>query len=169
VRRLAVALAAAAGTPAPGDHELRRTQVVPLPPDRVFDFFGDPRNLEAITPPWLRFEILDAPETLAKGSLLRYRLRLLGVPFGWQTEITAWQAPRTFTDTQLAGPYRLWVHTHRFTPVPGGTEIFDHVRYRVPGGTLVHRVFVEPRLDEIFSFRSLRLGELLGSPPDEPA
>ena len=148
----------------PSRSELTRAQVVPLPPEQAFSFFADPRNLEAITPPWLRFRILEAPDELRDGSLLRYRLRLNGIPVGWLTEITEWRPPRTFTDTQLRGPYRLWVHVHRFTPVEGGTEIFDSVRYRVPGGAPVERLVVAPRLRAIFDFRRERLAELLGRP-----
>jgi ligand-binding SRPBCC domain-containing protein len=151
--------------PRPGDLELVRAQVVPVPPGEAFAFFADPRNLEAITPPWLRFRILEAPAELRRGSLLRYRLRLWGVPVRWRTEITDWQPPRTFTDTQLHGPYRLWVHSHRFVPVDGGTEIFDSVRYRVPGGHLAERLLVGRSLDEIFAYRAKRMAELLGPPP----
>jgi ligand-binding SRPBCC domain-containing protein len=97
--------------------------------------------------------------------VLQFRLRLFGVPIRWQAEISQWLPPRTFADTQVAGPYRLWVHVHRFTPVPRGTEIHDHVRYRISGGPLapiVHRAAVGRWLDEIFDYRALRLAELLG-------
>jgi ligand-binding SRPBCC domain-containing protein len=157
---------------------LERTQVLARPPGEVFAFFSEARNLEAITPPWLRFRIVEAPERLERGSLLRYRLRLFYVPFSWRTEIVAWKPPRagraaaplrawaTFTDVQRAGPYPLWEHTHRFSSVEGGTEVYDHVRYRVPGGPLaplVQRLFVGRRLDEIFDYRRDRLAELLGA------
>jgi hypothetical protein len=151
--------------PAPA-FELERSQVVPRDLDDTFAFFADPWNLEAITPPWLRFRILEAPRALRRGSRLRYRLRLFGVPVAWWTEISDWRPPRTFTDTLIAGPYRLWVHTHRFAPVQGGTELYDHVRYRVPGGPLapaVHVVLVRRWLDGIFDFRARRLAELLGT------
>jgi len=146
------------------DLELERTQVVPRSLEETFDFFGSPGNLGAITPPWLHFRILEAPESLEHGSRLRYRLGLFGVRIGWRTEIVDWRPPRTFTDVQLSGPYRLWVHTHRFTSVPGGTEIYDSVRYRVPGGpaaSLVVRLAVRRWLDAIFGYRRERLRELL--------
>ena len=151
------------------EFQLERTQLVPSPPHVTFAFFGDPWNLEAITPPWLRFRILDAPDTLVRGSLLRYRLSLFGVPIRWRTEICEWRPPRTFTDRQLAGPYRLWVHTHRFSRARGGTEIYDHVRYRLPGGPLApaaHRLLVRRWLEEIFDFRSERLAALFSYSTD---
>lgn len=147
-------------------HELIRTQVVAVPLEQAFAFFAEAQNLEAITPPWLGFEILEAPAKLERGARLRYRLRLFGVPLGWLTEITAWTPPRGFTDTQLHGPYSEWVHAHRLTTVTGGTEIRDHVRYRVPGGALAplaERLLVRRWLDLIFDYRARRIGELLSN------
>jgi ligand-binding SRPBCC domain-containing protein len=154
------------GRPGPNDFALERTQVVPRTPDETFAFFADPWNLEAITPPWLRFRILAAPPRLERGSTLRYRLSLFGLTIVWHTVISDWRAPRTFTDAQTLGPYPLWVHTHRFTPVGSGTEIYDHVRYRAPGGPLsvpIRRYAVRGWLDEIFDFRSRTLSRLLES------
>jgi ligand-binding SRPBCC domain-containing protein len=143
---------------------LERTQVVAAPLEEAWRFYADPGNLEAITPPWLRFRIVSAPAELRAGSLLRYRLRILGVPVSWLTLIETWQPPRTFVDVQLSGPYRLWRHTHRLAPVPGGTEIHDHVEYRVPGGALAAPV-VRRLLDAIFDYRAERTAELLGGGP----
>ena len=147
------------------EYALERRQIVNAPPEEAFAFFADPRNLEAITPPWLRFRIVEAPARLERGSHLRYRLRLFGVPVRWHTEIVDWRPPRSFTDLQLSGPYPLWEHTHRLSPAPGGTEIYDLVRYRTPGGPLAplaRRVAVRRWLDEIFAYRAERLRELLG-------
>jgi ligand-binding SRPBCC domain-containing protein len=85
------------------------------------------------------------------------------VPVRWLTEIRRWQPPRSFTDVQLAGPYRVWEHTHRFTEAPGGTEVYDYVRYGMPLGPLgaaAERLRVGAWLDEIFDYRSRRLREL---------
>lgn len=68
---------------------------------------------------------------------------------------------------QLSGPNPLWVHTHRFRAVYGGTEIYDNVRYRLPGGPLAppaRRLLVGRWLDEIFDYRASQLGELLAVP-----
>jgi hypothetical protein len=50
---------------------LERTQVVPRSLEETFDFFADPGRLEAITPSWLRFRIVEAPLELRRGSHLR--------------------------------------------------------------------------------------------------
>jgi ligand-binding SRPBCC domain-containing protein len=143
------------------DLELERRQIVPTELDATFAFFASPWNLEAITPPWLRFEILEAPARLHRGATLRYRLRLFGVPIHWRTEIEAWRPPRTFADRQVRGPYLLWLHTHRFRATPDGTELYDHVRYRVPGGPFAPHALVARWLAEIFDYRAARLHGLL--------
>ena len=139
------------------EYTLERRQVVPVPIEEAFAFFSDARNLELITPPWLRFRIVEAPRELGPGARLRYRLRLFGVPIRWRTEIVEWKPPRRFVDVQRRGPFLLWEHEHRLTPVSGGTEIHDRVRYRLflgPVGALVRSLVVRGWLDGIFDYRA---------------
>jgi ligand-binding SRPBCC domain-containing protein len=112
---------------------LEAVQWVPRPIAEVFPFFADPHNLERITPAFLGFRILSmSTPAIEAGTLLKYRMRLRGVPVGWTTLIQDWDPPRGFRDVQLAGPYRLWDHTHRFAARDGGTLLNDIVRYRTP-------------------------------------
>jgi ligand-binding SRPBCC domain-containing protein len=107
---------------------------LPNPPEQVFRFFADADNLGTITPEWLQFEILTPrPIEMGIGTLIDYRIRLYGIPIRWRTRITAWNPPWHFRDEQVKGPYRLWVHDHRFTPHLGGTLMTDQVRYAPRG------------------------------------
>jgi ligand-binding SRPBCC domain-containing protein len=145
-----------------GHELLERSQVVPRPLEEAFAFFADPWNLEAITPPWLRFRIVDAPHALAQGSVLRYRLRLFGLPVSWRTVIAVWEPPHRFVDVQSDGPYRLWEHTHELEEIGAGrTLIRDRVRYRVPAPELAARP-VRRALESIFDFRADALRRRLG-------
>ena len=147
------------------DRVLERSQVVAVDIEEAFEFFADPRNLEAITPPWLRFRIVDAPRTLERGALLLYRLQLFGLPIRWRTEISDWRPPSGFTDVQLAGPYRRWEHTHPLRRVEGGTEIYDHVLYRLPYepfSGLFAPLTVRRWLARIFDYRARQIESRLG-------
>jgi ligand-binding SRPBCC domain-containing protein len=147
---------------------LERIQVVPVPIDTAFAFFADARNLERITPAWLRFRIVEAPAALSAGARLRYRLTLFGIPIRWRTEIVAWTPPRGFVDVQRRGPFLLWEHTHRLRPVAGGTEIYDNVRYRLflgPLGALVRRLVIRGWLERIFDYRAAQVPSLLTRVP----
>jgi ligand-binding SRPBCC domain-containing protein len=142
-------------------HVLEREQVLPGSPDEVFPFFADATNLEAITPPLLRFEVVTpGPIEMGVGTLIQYRLRLRGVPVRWLTSIQAWEPPHRFVDVQVRGPYALWHHTHTFEEHPGGTLMRDVVRYAIgfgPLGDLAHRLFVRRDVEAIFDFRRQEL------------
>ncbi len=134
---------------------------VPQARDEVFPFFADAGNLEKLTPPWLRFEIVTPrPITMKAGALIDYRLRVHGLPIRWRTEIMAWDPPHRFVDRQLKGPYTMWHHTHTFEERDGGTVCRDRVRYRPMGGALIQALFVRRDVEKIFAYRTERLCEL---------
>ena len=146
------------------EHVLREQMVLPLPIERVFDFFAAAENLERITPPELGFRIVTrAPLALAAGTLIDYRLGLFGVPFGWQTAITCWRPPFEFVDTQLRGPYAQWIHRHTFVQQGSETVVADEVRYRLPVPVLGELALplVRLQLGRIFRYLQRRIRELL--------
>ena len=145
---------------------LHSRQRIERPLDEVFAFFADARNLERLTPPWLRFRILsEGRVTMEPGAVIDYRIKVHGLPLRWRSRITAWEPPFRFVDEQVRGPYRMWVHEHRFDAHGDATIVSDGVRYRIPGGRLVHRLFVKPDLDRIFAYRRERLAAIFGTAP----
>jgi ligand-binding SRPBCC domain-containing protein len=147
-------------------HTLVRTQLVHRPIAEVFPFFADPRNLDAITPPWMRFTMVTPqPIEMREGTRLEYRLRIHGVPLRWVSRIDSWQPGRGFVDRQVRGPYRLWEHRHELEAHPQGTLSRDVVRYALPFGALgavAHRVAVRRDIERIFEYRRTALDRLFG-------
>ena len=132
----------------------------------MFAFFSEARNLESLTPAWLRFEVLTPePIEMRAGTSIAYRLRLHGLPIRWTSRIEASVPERRFVDRQVRGPYQLWHHLHEFEPHPEGTVVRDDVRYSLalgPLGRLAHNMFVRRDLEQVFDFRRTAVAELLG-------
>jgi len=133
---------------------------LPVSREELFPFFADAANLEAITPPFLRFQVLTQSIEIRAGAIIDYKLRVHGIPFRWRSEITIWEPPHRFVDEQRRGPYRRWHHEHRFEERDGGTLCTDTVDYSVPGGALIDRLLVHRDVERIFAFRTAKLREL---------
>lgn len=137
---------------------------IALPRDEVFSFFASAENLQRITPPNLGFQIVTpTPIEMKAGALIDYRISLHGIPMTWRTEITKWDPPFGFVDTQLSGPYKQWIHRHTFSETDAGsTLIEDEVRYRLPLEPLgdIARFFVEREIKNIFDYRQKTVAEV---------
>src|ERR1700733_3595287 len=145
-------------------YTLRRKQWVPHPIQEVFTFFSDARNLEALTPSWLRFQILTPGSiAIASGTKIDYRLRWHALSLRWTTEIVQWDPPYSFEDIQLSGPYRSWHHIHGFEEITGGTRLTDIVHYSMPFGLLgrlAHALNVRRNVEQIFDYRGEKIRTL---------
>lgn len=129
--------------------------------EEVFDFFSDPKNLEKLTPTFLKFKINNQNAINMKtGELIDYELRVRGLPLRWTSIISTWDPPYCFVDEQIKGPYRYWIHKHTFEKSGNYTIIRDFVRYQVFGGKLVHELFVKKDLYKIFSYREKTLKKI---------
>jgi ligand-binding SRPBCC domain-containing protein len=148
------------------EREFSCTQLIPRPLSEVFSFFSSEKNLEKITPPWLRFKVLrkSTPE-MEPGTLIDYHLKISGMPVQWRTRILVWEPESHFVDIQLKGPYKKWHHTHRFDSSAKGTWMSDKVVYQLPFGRLGDLLMgrkVRRQIEEIFGYRRKMIEEIFG-------
>lgn len=145
-------------------HFLKSQIQINKPIGEVFQFFSKAENLNLLTPPELNFKIITPlPIVLNCGAIIDYRIQLSGFPFSWKTEITKWNPPNQFVDTQLQGPYQTWIHEHKFESKDGYTIMHDLVEYKAKGWIfepLIHRFFVAKRVKKIFAYRTLQINRL---------
>jgi ligand-binding SRPBCC domain-containing protein len=146
-------------------HRLEHEQRVEAPLERVFEFFAAARNLERLTPAWLRFEVVTpGPITMRVGTLIDYHLRVHGVPMRWTSRIEEWDPGAGFVDRQVRGPYALWHHRHSFETAGTATWVRDDIHYGLPlgaAGRVAHRLFVRRDLERIFSYRQRAVSAVL--------
>lgn len=145
------------------DLVIERKIVLPILQKDAWEFFSTPLNLARITPGDMHFEIKskDVDKPIFNGMHIDYSVRpLFGIPLGWRTEIRSVEAPYTFTDAQVRGPFAKWEHEHRFVGTPYGIRVEDRVVYRLPFGALgriVHSLIVKKRIESIFDHRERTL------------
>jgi ligand-binding SRPBCC domain-containing protein len=84
--------------------------------------------MAAITPPIIPVRMEQTPPHLAPGSEMAFTMWLGPLPVKWRAYIS--QLTSTgFTDHQIAGPFRYWVHWHTFVDVnEQETEVIDEVQ-----------------------------------------
>ncbi len=149
-------------------HEMFSEQWLPLKPEELFPFYCDEKNLERLTPPFLKFNVVGkSTDEIQTGTLIDYKLSLHGLPFGWRTEIRDWEPNKRFVDTQLKGPYSRWYHEHDFIPLGGGTLIRDRVSYKLPLGALGDTLAgwkVTGDVKKIFDYRREVIDQKFGRP-----
>ncbi len=88
---------------------------VNAPLDVVAEFHRNPYNLVALTPFPARVKIISAPSRINEGEKIEFYVWLGPIPIRWLARIVHLDESG-FTDVQVHGPFRYWVHKHRFIP-----------------------------------------------------
>lgn len=140
-----------------GDDRLVFEQYIPRKKKDLFPYFSVETNLEELTPPYLNFKVVHkSSEKISEGTELSYKLKLRGLPIDWTSKIIGWNAPTSFVDTQIKGPYKKWHHEHTFQDLGEGCLMRDVITYQLPMGWLGEVVasrWVQSDLKKIFNFR----------------
>ncbi len=146
-------------------HRITTEQLIRTNRETLWEFIGNPLNLEKITPPYMGFEVLGSlsPE-MYPGQIIEYYVRpLLNIKLHWVTEITHVKEGFYFVDEQRAGPYAFWHHQHSLQEVAGGVLMKDQVHYQLPFsalGKLANSLFVKQQLAGIFDYRKDKLDQM---------
>ncbi|MDZ4664769.1 MAG: SRPBCC family protein [Bacteroidota bacterium] len=134
--------------------------------DSVWDFMSSPKNLAALTPEHMGFEVLSKFEEtkMYPGQIIEYYVSpLFNIKLRWVTEITHVKDKEYFVDEQRFGPYAFWHHQHFLKEVSGGVLMSDIVNYKLPLGPLgkiANALFVKHQLQKIFDYRFKKVDEI---------
>jgi ligand-binding SRPBCC domain-containing protein len=134
------------------------------PVEDVFALFAAPAQLVCLAPPELRLELLEGPERVQLGSVLRWQARRAGVRQFLVTEITAFEENGSIVEKQKQGPFARWEAVRRFAPHDDGTRLIETVEFEPPRGVLgllLNAKAIGAELERMFAYRELRLREML--------
>ena len=127
--------------------------VIRAPPEAVFAFHEQPDALQRLVPPWEHVKVIEPPASLKPGTRVLLQMRLGPLRLRWEAEHIAYERNVMFQDVQLRGPFRRWLHTHRFLPHPEGTLLRDEVEYALSPLLLPGLPLVRRRLRRMFEYR----------------
>ena len=120
----------------PSHSLFERSVLLAAPPEEVYAFHEDPRNIVKISPPSLRVEKVECTVPARAGEEFRLRVSQFGLPLEW---IGYWDEAvpcSRLVDGARKSPFRHWRHHHLFAKAPGGTLMTDRVEYALPFGLL---------------------------------
>jgi ligand-binding SRPBCC domain-containing protein len=109
-----------------------------------------------------------ASDLLGPGAIVTWEATHFGARIRLMSQITQFDAPRSFEDEQIAGPFETFWHRHEFKSENGVTVMTDLVRYRAPYGllgTLTENVFLDRYLRALLERRAAHLRALAESGP----
>lgn len=132
---------------------------VEAPLERVWAFYDDLDSLGKITPPGIRMEVLYAERPIRAGSTILFRVKQhpLAPAYVWEALIVRHEPPHCFVDRMVRGPFKRFVHTHRFEALGvKATRLVDEVDYAAPLGPLgwiADRTVIPGQLRAMFAHR----------------
>ncbi|WP_322796516.1 SRPBCC family protein [Tepidiforma sp.] len=135
---------------------VRWSSQIDAPPEALFAFHADVRNLARISPPFPPFRLVSPPAPTREGDVQVFRLGWGPIGVDWHARITRVEEGRLIEDTHERGPFRRWRHQHRFSSEGSGARLTDVVAFRLlptPVGEFLEWLLVRPALAGMFAYR----------------
>jgi ligand-binding SRPBCC domain-containing protein len=133
--------------------------VLDVKPSDLFAWHTRPGAFERLTPPWQHIRVLSHYGGIADGARVTIVIKRGPMTIRWEALHRGFVDGVQFQDVQVSGPFKRWIHTHRFEPGSDGrTTLVDHVDYALPFGlTAVAGVLARRLMDRLFAFRHRRI------------
>jgi ligand-binding SRPBCC domain-containing protein len=130
------------------------------PVQALADFHARPGALKKLTPPPVLVQV-HAADPLAEGARADFTMWFGPLPVRWLAIHSQVEPLSGFTDTQVQGPLKHWVHRHTWSALEAAGEkpytlLVDHIEYEHhPGlhGLLTRLLFARPLLGVMFAYR----------------
>jgi len=123
---------------------------------KVWEFYTHIEHLSIITPKEVNLKVLNSTDKkFFQGTQFWIEGRILLYTSKWHSIIKS-ITPYEYVDEMLSGPFKKWVHVHKFHDVElNQTEVVDEVEFELPYGTLGRILdgFAIDKLEKVFNHR----------------
>jgi len=141
-----------------------RKVVIPVPREQLSQWHMRDGAFERLCPPWQEMRPISA-DPMANGAKRIVEVKKGGIWMRWVAHHCDVKPGESFTDVQMAGPFKSWKHVHRFEALDAdSSRLVDHIEYTMPLGALgkaVAGASIHSDLDRMFVYRHrVTLGDL---------
>jgi len=141
----------------------RYSSSLAAPASAVYAWHESPGALERLLPPWTSVRLVESRGGLQPGARVVLRLGPKPLQRRWVANIRECQPGFGFTDEQIEGPFKYWLHRHRFVERnEAECNLEDKIDYRLPygpAGTIIAGAAVRSQLERTFRFRHRRTAD----------
>lgn len=135
----------------------QKVVALPVSASEAFAWHARPGALERLIPPWEQVRVLNPGSGIEEGSVGEMSVRIGPARVKWVARHSDCQVGRRFRDSQIAGPFARWEHSHEFdTTGSNSCVLTDRIEYDLPcgaAGRLLGSRFVRRKIDAMFTYR----------------
>lgn len=136
---------------------VERATSMPASAEALWEWHTRPGAFERLAPPWEPVEVLARSGGITDGATVTLRVHAGPVPMKWTSRHHDVQPGRGFSDTQVDGPFSVWVHRHAMVPEgAASSRMVDTIRYAAPFGPLgdlVGAAWIDGKLERLLRYR----------------
>ncbi|MAJ31680.1 MAG: hypothetical protein CMC18_03370 [Flavobacteriaceae bacterium] len=150
-------------------YELHVKQLIHCTPTKAWDFLCDVDNLAILTPSFLHFQTqYKSHDKVKNGVVFVHKIKPFSIiGLTWTSYITQFKQGHSFSDIQLDGPYKTWIHQHIVEDHQGeGCFVTDKVLFSLkfgPLNPLLYALVVKPSILKAFEFRRQKIERLFNT------
>ncbi len=122
---------------------------IPVSIDKLFDFLLKPSNVVMVSDPATGISLQTAPEEVALGSIITFRIAAFGQIREITHEITVLDHGIQVVEEQREGPMKSWRHEHIYEADGDGTILIERVVFEPPGGLVGLLVTADKVVDQL--------------------
>jgi ligand-binding SRPBCC domain-containing protein len=150
--------------------DFQESVVLPRNRETSFRFLRQPDNFLKLFPEDVTRNLdVKLPDTLSKGAILEFNIRVMGNHFHIVHEIIDVAENDRIVAQQVKGPFKLWIHQQLFTDAPQNETLLTNViQFEPPGGLMgfiVTRKLITEQLTEWIGHGHELLRESLAKTP----